>query len=109
MAGFASQPDEGYSEDPLNALPTSTSPKYRNDAVSALASALSDRDFPSWLTQHISNLPDSRKTGMSANLALLRRFVITGALRLCRVFAQEPCPVHSGAVDLFSSLASTQP
>ncbi|KAK1760271.1 F-box/WD repeat-containing protein 1A [Echria macrotheca] len=66
MAGFAAQPDEGYSEDPLNnGLSASASflLKQREDAVLALAS---DRaDFPAWLTQHISNLPAYRKTELA--------------------------------------------
>ena len=64
MAGFSAQPDEGYSEDPLNALstPASFSLKSREDAVSALATNRPDA-FPAWLTQHISNLPMFRKTG----------------------------------------------
>ena len=66
MAGFAAQPDEGYSEDPLNALSASASFSFKNreDAVLALASVRSG-EFPAWLTQHISNLSMSRKTGMS--------------------------------------------
>jgi hypothetical protein len=66
MAGFSAQPDEGYSEDPLNPLSTSASFSFKNreDAVSALASVRSG-EFPAWLTQHISNLSMSRKTGMS--------------------------------------------
>ncbi|KAK0649176.1 hypothetical protein B0T16DRAFT_326365 [Cercophora newfieldiana] len=66
MAGFSAQPDEGYSEDPLNAL--SASPSYpfksREDAVSALASVRSG-EFPAWLTQHISSLSMSRKTELT--------------------------------------------
>lgn len=64
MASFSSQPDEGYSEDPLNALSASTSfiLKPREDAVSTLATSRPD-EFPTWLTQHISNLPMYRKTG----------------------------------------------
>ncbi|KAL2257342.1 hypothetical protein VTK26DRAFT_298 [Humicola hyalothermophila] len=64
MAGFTPQPDEGYSEDPLTAqsASTSSSVKPREDAVSALASARSGDEFPSWLVQHISGLSTPRKT-----------------------------------------------
>ncbi|KAK0611930.1 hypothetical protein B0T14DRAFT_489226 [Immersiella caudata] len=66
MAGFSAQPDEGYSEDPLNALSASASFPFkgREDAVSALASVRSG-EFPAWLTQHISNLSMSRKTELT--------------------------------------------
>ncbi|KAK5662453.1 hypothetical protein OQA88_8364 [Cercophora sp. LCS_1] len=69
MASFSSQPDEGYSEDPLNALSASTSflLKPREDAVSALATSRPG-DFPAWLTQHISNLSMSRKTELAMAL-----------------------------------------
>ncbi|KAK3348595.1 hypothetical protein B0T25DRAFT_591348 [Lasiosphaeria hispida] len=70
MAGFSAQPDEGYSEDPLNPLSTSTtfSLKQKDDAVSALRSVRSNEEFPSWLTQHISNLPLNRKTELAMAL-----------------------------------------
>lgn len=66
MAGFSAQPDEGYSEDPLNALSAASFPsKHREDAVSALVSVRPDGDFPALLAQYISSLSMSRKTGMS--------------------------------------------
>ncbi|KAK0713284.1 hypothetical protein B0T26DRAFT_677636 [Lasiosphaeria miniovina] len=66
MAGFT-QPDEGYSEDPLTVLSASASflLKPRVDAVSALGSVRSGDEFPAWLTQHISHLPMSRKTELA--------------------------------------------
>jgi F-box and WD-40 domain protein 1/11 len=73
MARFTAQPDEGYSEDPLNALSASTtfSHKSRADAVSALGSSQLADEFPAWLTQHISNLSLSHKTGMSIASSVL--------------------------------------
>lgn len=69
MAGFT-QPDEGYSEDPLTVLSASASflLKPREDAVSALGSVRSGDEFPAWLTQHISHLPMSRKTELAMAL-----------------------------------------
>lgn len=66
MANFSTQPDEGYSEDPLNALPPSQpfSAKPRDEGLSSLALAPSDGHFPDWLTQHIAGLPTAQKTGM---------------------------------------------
>ena len=66
MDGFASPPDEGYSEDPLSGLSaaSSFSLKLREDAVSALGSARARDAFPPWLIQHISGLSKSRKTGV---------------------------------------------
>ncbi|KAK0630422.1 hypothetical protein B0T17DRAFT_557066 [Bombardia bombarda] len=70
MAGFAAQPDEGYSEDPLNPLSASTtfSLKSRDDAVTALAAARPGTEFPAWLTTHISNLSLSNKTELAMAL-----------------------------------------
>lgn len=70
MAGFNPQPDEGYSEDPLTALSAAPpfSFKSREDAVSALGSARSRDEFPSWLVEHISSLSLARKTGKSRRL-----------------------------------------
>lgn len=66
MANFSTQPDEGYSEDPLNPLPPSQpfSAKPRDEGLSSLALAPSDGHFPDWLTQHIAGLPTAQKTGM---------------------------------------------
>jgi hypothetical protein len=66
MANFSTQPDEGYSEDPLNPLPPSHpfSAKPRDEGLSSLALAPSDGHFPDWLTQHIAGLPTAQKTGM---------------------------------------------
>ena len=68
MANFSTQPDEGYSEDPLNPLSSSASfsAKQRDEALSSLAlTAPSDLHghFPDWLTRHIANLPTAQKTG----------------------------------------------
>ncbi|KAK3904414.1 hypothetical protein C8A05DRAFT_31786 [Staphylotrichum tortipilum] len=67
MDGFASLPDEGYSEDPLSGLSASSSfsLKLREDAVTALASARARDSFPPWLIQHISGLSKSRKTELA--------------------------------------------
>jgi hypothetical protein len=93
MAGFSAQPDEGYSEDPLNALSASASSPFKNreDAVSALASVRSG-EFPAWLTQHISNLSMSRKTGMSSN-RLLNRAAAFCAHGTARITASASMPV----------------
>ncbi|KAH8904176.1 WD40 repeat-like protein [Coniochaeta sp. PMI_546] len=66
MDDFAVQePDEGYSEDPLNPTTTQT-PAYlakpRSDAVSALAARTSTVEFPDWLTRHIGSLSVHDKT-----------------------------------------------
>ncbi|KAK4176761.1 putative WD-40 repeat-containing protein [Triangularia setosa] len=71
MAGFASQTDEGYSEDPLTAISASASfsHKSRDDSVSALGSSQQTAsDFPAWMIQHISNLSISRKTELAMAL-----------------------------------------
>ncbi|KAL2142353.1 hypothetical protein VTI28DRAFT_1245 [Corynascus sepedonium] len=70
MAGFNPQPDEGYSEDPLTALSAAPpfSFKSREDAVSALGSARSRDEFPSWLVEHISSLSLARKTELAMAL-----------------------------------------
>ncbi|KAK4642569.1 hypothetical protein QC761_510070 [Podospora bellae-mahoneyi] len=70
MAGFASQADEGYSEDPLTAISASASfsHKTRDDSVSALSSSQAASDFPAWMLQHISNLSISRKTELAMAL-----------------------------------------
>ncbi|KAK4194930.1 putative WD-40 repeat-containing protein [Triangularia verruculosa] len=71
MAGFASQTDEGYSEDPLTAICASASfsHKSRDDSVSALGSSQQTAsDFPAWMIQHISNLSISRKTELAMAL-----------------------------------------
>ncbi|KAK3312866.1 hypothetical protein B0H66DRAFT_569035 [Apodospora peruviana] len=70
MAGFSSQPDEGYSEDPLNPLSTSASFvfKPREDAISALGAARPGAEFPAWLMQHISSLSLSDKTELAMAL-----------------------------------------
>ncbi|KAK0666987.1 putative WD-40 repeat-containing protein [Cercophora samala] len=70
MAGFASQADEGYSEDPLTAISASASfsHKTRDDSISALASSQTASDFPAWMIQHISNLSISRKTELAMAL-----------------------------------------
>lgn len=66
MDDFAAQePDEGYSEDPLNPTTTQTSAylaKPRSDAVSALAATRSTVEFPDWLMSHIASLSVHDKT-----------------------------------------------
>ncbi|KAK4131259.1 WD40 repeat-like protein, partial [Trichocladium antarcticum] len=71
MAGFAPQPDEGYSEDPLTALSASASffIKPREDSGTSSASSIRPGDeFPLWLMQHISGLSTSRKTELAMAL-----------------------------------------
>ena len=63
----AQQPDEGYSEDPLNPSAASQGYPYqaksRSTAVLALAEdSRSDTEFPEWLTRHIASLPVHDKT-----------------------------------------------
>jgi F-box and WD-40 domain protein 1/11 len=61
----AQEPDEGYSEDPLNPTTSRTAgylAKPRNDAVSALAASKTTADFPDWLTRHIAGLSVHDKT-----------------------------------------------
>lgn len=74
MDNFAAQePDEGYSEDPLNPTTTQTSTylaKPRSDAVSALAARRSTVEFPVWLTRHIASLSVRDKTGRSPSCVL---------------------------------------
>lgn len=53
----AHQPDEGYSEDPLN-------PTLHNELSTALASLRSPADLPAWLIANASLLPVQIKTGM---------------------------------------------
>ncbi|KAF7544166.1 hypothetical protein G7Z17_g10170 [Cylindrodendrum hubeiense] len=52
----AHQPDEGYSEDPLN-------PSVHHDLPAALASLRSPADLPAWLAANISLLPLQTRTG----------------------------------------------
>jgi hypothetical protein len=55
----AQEPDEGYSEDPLNPTATQTSAylaKPRSDA------SRSNVEFPDWLTRHIAGLTVHDKT-----------------------------------------------
>ncbi|OIW25593.1 WD40 repeat-like protein [Coniochaeta ligniaria NRRL 30616] len=72
MDDFAAQePDEGYSEDPLNPTTTQTSAylaKPRNDAVSALAATRSTIEFPDWLMSHIASLSVHDKTQLAMAL-----------------------------------------
>lgn len=94
MANFSTQPDEGYSEDPLNALPPSQpfSAKPRDEGLSSLALAPSDGHFPDWLTQHIAGLPTAQKTGMFP----LCCFVFLALSSLPKTDAPVlPCPCHA--------------
>ncbi|KAJ9130539.1 WD40 repeat-like protein [Coniochaeta hoffmannii] len=74
MDDFAAQePDEGYSEDPLNPAATAQSAGYLGksrggDAVSALATSRSTADFPDWLTRHIASLTVHDKTQLAMAL-----------------------------------------
>ncbi len=66
MASFSpDQPDEGYSEDPLN--PTVPSPfaiKLRDDhdPTSPLSGFRSSAELPAWLVRSVSNMSISSKT-----------------------------------------------
>ncbi|KAB5585096.1 hypothetical protein GE09DRAFT_944808 [Coniochaeta sp. 2T2.1] len=71
----AQQPDEGYSEDPLNPSGASQVQGYpyqaksRSTAVLALAEeSRSDTEFPEWLTRHIASLPVHDKTKLAMAL-----------------------------------------
>jgi len=82
MDDFAAQePDEGYSEDPLNPAATAQSAGYLGksrggDAVSALATSRSTADFPDWLTRHIASLTVHDKTReFDAPLTLLHFYI----------------------------------
>ncbi|KAH8890257.1 WD40 repeat-like protein [Thozetella sp. PMI_491] len=65
-----SQPDEGYSEDPLNPSTTSAlfSSKARDDSLYGLSAGRPGDRFPAWLTQHIANLSVSDKTDLAMAL-----------------------------------------
>lgn len=52
----SNQPDEGYSEDPINT-------SLHSDLPSLFASLRSPADLPSWLADNASLLPVSIKTG----------------------------------------------
>ena len=54
----AHEPDEGYSEDPLN-------PSANRDTSMTLSSLRSAADLPSWLASNAASLPVSVKKGMS--------------------------------------------
>ncbi|KAK3985270.1 putative WD-40 repeat-containing protein [Cladorrhinum sp. PSN332] len=70
MAVFNSQADEGYSEDPLNALgtPSSFQAKTRQNAMSGLGSGQMGADMQAWMIQHISGLSIDRKTELAMAL-----------------------------------------
>lgn len=57
------QPDEGYSEDPLNPQANSSCLKSRDASPCALTSSRQASDIPPWLIQHISGLSMENKTG----------------------------------------------
>lgn len=63
------QPDEGYSEDPLN-------PTTNYDAPSISTSLKSPSDLPGWLS-NLSSLPDQAKKGAHANILSLACIVLT--------------------------------
>jgi hypothetical protein len=99
MANFSTQPDEGYSEDPLNPLPPSQpfSAKPRDEGLSSLALAPSDGHFPDWLTQHIAGLPTAQKTGMFPLCCfvslLCHHFPRRTAVRPCHASPARPEPL----------------
>ncbi|KAL0468322.1 F-box/WD-40 repeat-containing protein [Neurospora intermedia] len=68
MAGFPPrnqqhiQPDEGYSEDPLNPQANSSCLKSRDASPCAHPSSRQASDIPPWLIQHISGLSLENKT-----------------------------------------------
>ncbi|KAK4161686.1 putative WD-40 repeat-containing protein [Cladorrhinum sp. PSN259] len=70
MAGFNSQADEGYSEDPLNAIgaPSSFQAKTRQDALSGFGSGQMGPEMQEWMIQHISGLSIDRKTELAMAL-----------------------------------------
>lgn len=55
------QPDEGYSEDPLN-------PPAESNLLASLATLRGPSDLPTWLINNASRLPVSMKTGMRSAL-----------------------------------------
>ncbi|KAK3952319.1 F-box/WD-40 repeat-containing protein [Pseudoneurospora amorphoporcata] len=71
MAGFPPhqqhqhhmQPDEGYSEDPLNPQANSSCLKSRDASPCAHPLSRQASDIPPWLIQHISGLSMENKTG----------------------------------------------
>jgi len=76
MAGFLSQPDEGYSEDPLN--PSSAvipvSPKPRDDAIASTTGPnRRGAEFPEWLIPHIANLSVNHRTGKPRSIPYVIR------------------------------------
>ena len=91
MDDFAAQePDEGYSEDPLNPTAATQGAGYlgkpRGDAVSALATSRSTADFPDWLTRHIAGLTVHDKT---------REFCFSSGLLHCFDMRKRPVmPCH---------------
>lgn len=71
MAGFPPhnhnhiQPDEGYSEDPLNPQVNSSCLKSRDTSPCAYPSSRQASDIPPWLIQHISGLSMENKTELA--------------------------------------------
>ena len=61
----AHQPDEGYSEDPLN-------PSIHNDLASALSSLRSPADLSAWLISNVKLLPVQMKTGRPRRMLLIQ-------------------------------------
>lgn len=70
----AHQPDEGYSEDPIN-------PSVHEDLSAILSTLRSPADLPSWLASNASILPVSVKTG--AYLNSVPASVISSPLTSC--------------------------
>lgn len=55
------QPDEGYSEDPLNTV-------KHYDIPATLSALKSPADLPAWMSEHGSSIPMSLKKGKLASL-----------------------------------------
>ncbi|KAK2043643.1 WD domain-containing protein [Colletotrichum somersetense] len=67
MAAFVSQdPDEGYSEDPLN--PTFSPSHHVSSSSSSSSTARAPADLPAWLARHLPGLPVAAKTELAIAL-----------------------------------------
>ncbi|KAK1990916.1 WD domain-containing protein [Colletotrichum falcatum] len=67
MAAFVSQdPDEGYSEDPLN--PTFGASSHHGSSSSSPAASRPPADLPAWLARHLPGLPLAAKTELAMAL-----------------------------------------
>ncbi|EFQ33055.1 WD domain-containing protein [Colletotrichum graminicola] len=70
MAAFVSQdPDEGYSEDPLNpGFGASQDVSSPSSSAAAAAAARPPADLPAWLVRHIPSLPVAARTELAIAL-----------------------------------------